>query len=176
VGIQSEIVPWLALALSVLAVVFAVKAILDWRDWRLTPLAIGLALMCSGPLLEIASREGRIGDDRYHLVTGYRGMLIALFSIAAVAALRRLMERERGLRLAAERSDQLARVNVELETELDQRRKAERALADAEARLRAILDNTPANIFIKDLEGRYLYRNDPRVLHEESAFVPDFVG
>src|SRR5207253_9630203 len=39
------------------------------------------------------------------------------------------------------------------------RRKAEEALRESEKRLQAILDNSPAIIFLKDTEGRYLYVN-----------------
>src|SRR5205807_538241 len=39
------------------------------------------------------------------------------------------------------------------------RRKAEEALRESETRLQAILDNSPAIIFLKDTEGRYLYVN-----------------
>jgi PAS domain S-box-containing protein len=39
------------------------------------------------------------------------------------------------------------------------RRKAEAALRESEKRLQAILDNSPAIIFLKDPEGRYLYVN-----------------
>ncbi len=39
------------------------------------------------------------------------------------------------------------------------RRKSEEALRESEKRLQAILDNSPAIIFLKDTEGRYLYVN-----------------
>ncbi len=40
-----------------------------------------------------------------------------------------------------------------------ERRRAEEALRESEKRLQAILDNSPAIIFLKDTEGRYLYVN-----------------
>src|SRR2546425_5722751 len=40
-----------------------------------------------------------------------------------------------------------------------ERLKAEEALRESEKRLQAILDNSPAIIFLKDTEGRYLYVN-----------------
>ena len=39
------------------------------------------------------------------------------------------------------------------------RRRAEHALRESEERLKAILDNAPANIFLKDTDGRYLVVN-----------------
>jgi len=43
--------------------------------------------------------------------------------------------------------------------DLTARRLAERALRQSEARLQAILDNSPEMIFLKDLKGRYLHSN-----------------
>ncbi len=42
---------------------------------------------------------------------------------------------------------------------LGERLRAERALAESEARFRAVVDNAPAEIQLKDLEGRYLMVN-----------------
>jgi two-component system, chemotaxis family, CheB/CheR fusion protein len=43
--------------------------------------------------------------------------------------------------------------------ELARRREAEQVARDSEARLNAIIDNSPLVLFIKDLEGRYLLAN-----------------
>jgi PAS domain S-box-containing protein len=43
--------------------------------------------------------------------------------------------------------------------DISDRRQAESALRDSEERFRAIMDNSPALIFIKDLAGRYLQAN-----------------
>lgn len=43
--------------------------------------------------------------------------------------------------------------------DITERRKMESALRESEARLHSILDNSPAIIFVKDLEGRYLLAN-----------------
>ncbi len=40
-----------------------------------------------------------------------------------------------------------------------ERKRAERELSESEARFRAILDNSPGLVFLKDLEGRYLHVN-----------------
>jgi PAS domain S-box-containing protein len=40
-----------------------------------------------------------------------------------------------------------------------ERKRAEEELRGSEARLRAILDNSPGMVFLKDLEGRYLHAN-----------------
>jgi len=43
--------------------------------------------------------------------------------------------------------------------DISERKRAEQALGESEARLRAILDNTTSVVFLKDLEGRYLLVN-----------------
>src|SRR6266511_3629088 len=43
--------------------------------------------------------------------------------------------------------------------DITQRKQAEKALQDSEARLQAIMDNSPALIFLKDTQGRYLHFN-----------------
>jgi PAS domain S-box-containing protein len=43
--------------------------------------------------------------------------------------------------------------------DITERRQAEEALRDSEARLRAILDHNPAPVFIKDTEGKYVHVN-----------------
>ncbi|MDX1976503.1 MAG: PAS domain-containing protein [Pseudanabaenaceae cyanobacterium bins.68] len=44
-------------------------------------------------------------------------------------------------------------------TDISDRRRAEQALAESEYRLQTFLDNSTAGIYIKDLEGRYLWVN-----------------
>lgn len=58
-----------------------------------------------------------------------------------------------------ETNTELQKRNRELETEIAERRNAEKALHASETRLRAILDHSPAVIFLKDLQGRYLHVN-----------------
>ena len=76
----------------------------------------------------------------------------------------------------ADRTADLVRANNELAREIESRRRAESALLESESRLRSILDNTPAHIWIKDLEGRYLYLNAPRAFEEEQTWLRGFVG
>ena len=58
---------------------------------------------------------------------------------------------------------ELERVNHQLETRVEERteelRAANQALAESERRLFDILDHSPASIFLKDLDGRYLFMN-----------------
>ncbi len=58
-----------------------------------------------------------------------------------------------------ETNTELQKRNRELEAEITERRRAEKALHASEARLRAILDHSPAVIFLKDTQGRYLHVN-----------------
>jgi PAS domain-containing protein len=43
--------------------------------------------------------------------------------------------------------------------DVTERAKVERALGTSERRMRAIMDNTPSMISVKDLDGRYLMSN-----------------
>src|ERR1700676_1398468 len=58
-----------------------------------------------------------------------------------------------------ERTAELRRANEELVAEIAQRKQAEDALRKRERLIHAILDNSPALIFLKDREGRYLLIN-----------------
>jgi len=68
---------------------------------------------------------------------------------------------------------------------ITERKRAEEELRESEARLRAILDNSPGMVFLKDAEGRYLHvnRQFERVFHmtreqvvsrtDEAIFAPE---
>ena len=56
----------------------------------------------------------------------------------------------------AERTRQLAAVNEEMRIEISERERAEQALHENQQRLRAILENSPSIVFLKDADGRYL--------------------
>ncbi|MBU6410713.1 MAG: PAS domain S-box protein, partial [Verrucomicrobia bacterium] len=59
----------------------------------------------------------------------------------------------------SELADRLQERNRRLEREIAERRQAQRAAEDSEAQLRGILDHSPAVIFLKDTQGRYLRVN-----------------
>jgi len=58
-----------------------------------------------------------------------------------------------------ERTAELRKANEDLVAEIAQRKQAEDALRERERLIHAILDNSPALIFLKDKEGRYLLVN-----------------
>lgn len=58
-----------------------------------------------------------------------------------------------------ERTAELARANMLLHTEVEERKNIEAALRDSQARQRTIIDSTPDWIFIKDREFRYQMAN-----------------
>ena len=60
-----------------------------------------------------------------------------------------------------ERTGQLIALNEDVKSEIIERERAEAALHENEQRLRAILENSPAIIFLKDNDGRYLDCNPP---------------
>jgi PAS domain S-box-containing protein len=59
----------------------------------------------------------------------------------------------------AERTTELAQSNQRLRQEIAERQQAEAARQESEIRFQAILDNSPAIIFLKDTQGRYLHCN-----------------
>jgi two-component system, sensor histidine kinase and response regulator len=63
------------------------------------------------------------------------------------------------------------RHRLETEALLAMAEKTRDALALSEQRLAAIIDNTPASVFLKDLEGRYLLTN--RAIQQRQGFTPD---
>lgn len=68
-------------------------------------------------------------------------------------------DREELDRLVRERTQQLMHTNEQLRAEIALRQQAESGLKESETRLRALMDHSPALIFIKDTEGRYLHVN-----------------
>lgn len=62
-------------------------------------------------------------------------------------------------RHVAERTKELREANEELRVEVTKRSLFEKALKGSEEKLRAILDNTTAVVYIKDREGRYTFIN-----------------
>ena len=78
---------------------------------------------------------------------------------AATLFLQALSPYEATHRGFCETNAQLEKRNRELEAEIAERLRAEKALHASEARLRAILDHSPAVIFLKDMRGRYLHVN-----------------
>lgn len=88
--------------------------------------------------------------------------LIGLISTGVITLLLHipLRRNEEIERQVATRTEELEQTKSELEKDILRRREAERALQASEQRLEAILANSPAAIFVKDLKGRYTLCND----------------
>ncbi len=117
--------------LSVGAGPAAVCAVLGW-------LVAGYAFMPPRGTLTVADRGQWLSLMLYFLSCG---VIVAL-----AVNLRRSKRR-------------LERVLTTLERDMVERDHAEAALRESEARLQAIIDNSPLVLFIKDLQGRYLMAN-----------------
>ncbi|XYH98592.1 ATP-binding protein [Sorangium sp. So ce1128] len=62
-------------------------------------------------------------------------------------------------RRVEERTADLATANDLLKQEIGERKRAEETLRESQALLRAIIDNSTAMVYVKDLQGRYLLSN-----------------
>jgi PAS domain S-box-containing protein len=86
-------------------------------------------------------------------------------AVIALQASRLLSEQRRVAkdleRRVVERTEQLTAADENLQKEIRGREGAEAALHENQQRLRAILENSPSIIFLKDAEGRYLDCNPP---------------
>ncbi|MDP2139022.1 MAG: CHASE domain-containing protein [Candidatus Didemnitutus sp.] len=116
--------------------------------------------------------------------------LIGLVSTGVIALLlHTLLRRNEEIeRQVATRTEELEQTKSELEEDIRRRREAELALQASEQRLEAILANSSAAIFVKDLQGRYTQCNDrfeqvcgrPRVEiighSDQEMFPPEFAS
>jgi len=67
-------------------------------------------------------------------------------------------------RQVAHRTAELRASQADLQQDIDHRQAAEQQLRESESRLQAILDNSPAAIFVKDPAGYYVLINEPFAL------------
>ena len=77
-------------------------------------------------------------------------------------------------RQVAHRTTELHAVHAALRDDIQRREEIERQLRESEARLQAILDNSPAAIFVKDPAGYYVLANQPfevLVGHNRDAII-----
>ncbi len=145
-------------------------AALDGRDYRSEyrfVTADGQTIWVLGHVLALKDEEGD--------VIGHVGAITDITerkrNELALEHARETLERR-----VVERTAELVRSNASLEREVEHRRQAEAALADGEARLRAILDNTPSYIWVKDMSGRYVYANEPTVYPDEIGLMRALPG
>jgi PAS domain S-box-containing protein len=109
-----------------------------------------LLTMVAGGLIAdqlfLPSRDLLLMSEREHWVS------LALFYASSSVMI------AMGNRLRASRS-QLVETIATANDDLARRKDAEQSARDSEARLQAIIDNSPLVIFIKDVQGRYLLAN-----------------
>jgi len=116
-----------------------------WIEWRSTP---------KGKLIYATARD----------ITDRRRAEEALRE--AHAELERRVE---------ERTLELARANKELTAEVAERRRAEDALRESHALLESVLHNTSDQVYLKDLEGRYVFVN-PAAAEVMQRPAADIIG
>ncbi|MBN3753108.1 response regulator [Paraburkholderia sp. Tr-20389] len=81
-------------------------------------------------------------------------------------------------RRVALRTDELARANANLQSQIDERRRADARLQASEARFRAIVETSPVPLCITSMpDGRILYTNEPlRALFGMNAGVAENIA
>lgn len=126
-------------------------------------------LVVSGAIGEdVAVATMRAGADDYLLKSNLTRLVPAVRRAIGDATVRRehrqmvealrLAHQELELRVR-ERTAELAKTNEDLVKQMADRERAELALRESEDKLQAILDYSPAVIFLKDTPGRYLIVN-----------------
>ncbi len=98
---------------------------------------------------------------RQHTITPWLSLGGGLLTTGVVLLLVNLLLRrtEEIEKQVALRTAELEGTKRELQDDIIRRREAETALHASEQRLEAIIDNSPATIFVKDLAGRYVLCN-----------------
>jgi PAS domain S-box-containing protein len=130
----------------------AVAAIAWWGGLRPALFSLVLGLLAGFGLLVLPRESAAVRGipDVTRIVT-------YLFVTGTTVLLMELLHRtERRAKINAQTAQ---RKQSQLEDEIRQHRQTEAALRQSQLRLRAILDNSPALIFLKDVEGRYLQVN-----------------
>ena len=75
-----------------------------------------------------------------------------------------------------ERTDALARMNEQLQREIEERKKAERALHESQQMLQSVLDTIPVRVFWKDLDSSYLGCNHAFALDAGLQSPEEIIG
>ncbi|MGH1412771.1 MAG: ATP-binding protein [Pelagimonas sp.] len=87
---------------------------------------------------------GGTSRDRIILISGLRLLLSFGIMLFILRVVRRL-----------ERNQVLQQANEDLSAEVDERRRAEKAMRESEERFRSVVDHSPSLLALKDLEGRF---------------------
>jgi PAS domain S-box-containing protein len=99
-----------------------------------------------------------VEGDAIHRIMG---AMIGLFLVLMLATARRVHNTiEKSLRSEVERSAELARTNDQLKMQLDERRRAEDALRQSEARFRRLFESNIIGITLIEIGGEILDAND----------------
>ncbi|MEO5362692.1 MAG: ATP-binding protein [Magnetococcus sp. DMHC-8] len=125
--------------------------VLDWSPLRILWVAILVAELATSAVVGGMSLWWH-GELRIDFMT--TGVVTAL--VVSLLVLSLLLQL---LKMLQERTGELQRANTILQGEVTGRESVEASLRASERQLRDILNNTSSVVFIKDLQGRYLFVN-----------------
>jgi len=122
---------------------------------------------------------GDLSARVHHLGDGELGRLAGSFNTMAerIQAQSRALEHSRDEleQRVTERTAELARSTEHWRAEVVERQRAEAAIRESQALLQAIIDNTAAVVYVKDLQGRYILINR-RYRELFQITDPDIIG
>ncbi len=136
------------------------------REARLQhPILAGLVAKAQNSKEEVFVREVEIANKFFEQSVHYiaesdliRSYVVDVSDRKLVEAALKKAHNELEIRVE-ERTAELRKINEQLRGEIVERQRAEEALRESEERLHAILDNSTALIYVKDLQGRYILVN-----------------
>ena len=175
------------------------QALFNW-----TPSAVGISTLAEGRFCDVNEGFSRLTGYAREEVIGRTTLELGLWADPSERATVLREIREQGYLhnregLLRTKSGEIRSLMVSVDSiqlgstpcliylghDITERKRAEAELCESDARLRAILDNSPGMVFLKDTEGRYLHvnRQFERAFHmtreqvvgktDEAIFVPE---
>jgi PAS domain-containing protein len=130
--------------------------------WTTFLVSSRLIRLITGPILQLAGTASRVTEQEDYGLRAVSsgndevGMLISAFN----QMLERIQERDEALQNSnSQLEDRVRRRTQEFQEEVNERVRAEEALSKERSMLRALIDNVPDFMYVKDTESRFVVGN-----------------